>query len=119
MSYQHKQGKNSTYRNHLMRNLVSELIIRKKLVLPIERAKLLSKKFDRMITLAKTNTLHSRRLAASFLRPIKNEKGKYALSILFSSLNKKYEKRNGGYSRIIKMERRRGDNSILAIIEIL
>ena len=72
-----------------------------------------------MVTLGKTNTLHSRRQAASFIRFEKDEQGNYALQKLFNEIAPKFASRNGGYTRVIKTGFRRGDSAPMAIIEFV
>ncbi|WP_381415338.1 50S ribosomal protein L17 [Spiroplasma endosymbiont of Anurida maritima] len=120
MSYQQKRGKNTSWRNGLMRNLATELIIHEKLQITETRAKELRRHVEKLITLGKRGDLHARRRAASFLRNItvKNEKAA-ALQKLFGPLAKQYSKRNGGYTRILKLDNRRGDNAPVVIIALV
>lgn len=119
MSYIHKQGKNTAWRNALMRNLTTELIISEKLEITITRAKELQKHFDNMITLGKRGDLHARRQAAAWLRNVDANNKETALQKLFTTLAKKFKTRNGGYTRILKLDNRRGDNAPMCIIELV
>jgi large subunit ribosomal protein L17 len=77
------------------------------------RAKETQKMVDRMITLGKTNTLHSRRQAAAYIyKPSTVQK-------LFGEIAPQYEDRNGGYTRVLKLGPRRGDGSERAILELV
>ncbi|AEM68565.1 50S ribosomal protein L17 [Mycoplasma putrefaciens] len=119
MSYIQKRGQNTAWRTSLMRNLTTELIITERLEITETRAKELRKHFDKMITLAKRGDLHARRQAASWLRDIQADKKQTALQKLFNDLSKKYQDRNGGYTRILKLDNRKGDNAPMVIIELV
>ncbi|ATZ18548.1 50S ribosomal protein L17 [Williamsoniiplasma somnilux] len=119
MSYIPKRGKNTAWRQSLMRNLTSELIISEKLEITETRAKELRKHFDKMITLAKRGDLHARRQAAAWLRDIETAKQEPILTKLFTDLAKRYKSRNGGYTRILKLDNRKGDNAPIVIIELV
>ena len=80
------------------------------------KAKELKRLADKMVTLGKTNTLHSRRMAASFIRFEKDEEGKFAIQKLFDEIAPKFKDRNGGYTRVLKTGFRRGDAAPMAII---
>lgn len=119
MSYIQKQGKNTAWRVALMRNLTTELIISEKLEITETRAKELRKHFDNMITLAKRGDLHARRQAAAWLRNTNASEKETALQKLFDNLGKRFKTRNGGYTRILKLDNRRGDNAPMCIIELV
>jgi large subunit ribosomal protein L17 len=72
-----------------------------------------------MITLAKREDLHARRQAASWLRDVQVSSKEDALQKLFTSLAKKYKKRDGGYTRILKLDNRKGDNAPMVLIELV
>ena len=86
-----------------MRNLATELIMKEQLVITTARAKELKEHVEKLITLGKKQTLHARRQALSFLRPVEGETNNLACQKLFGPLAKKYAKRNGGYTRVLKM----------------
>lgn len=119
MSYIQKQGKNTAWRQHLMRNLTSELIIAERLEITETRAKELRKHFDKMVTLGKRGDLHARRQAIAWLRDIETSKDETAVQKLFDDLAKRYKSRNGGYTRILKLDNRKGDNAPMVIIELV
>jgi large subunit ribosomal protein L17 len=107
--------------------LTTDLIINETIVTTETRAKELRKSVEKMITLGKRGDLHARRQAAAFMRnevAIKDfneetETFPTALQKLFNDVAKRYESRNGGYTRILKCEPRRGDAAPMAIIELV
>ncbi|WP_338983292.1 50S ribosomal protein L17 [Spiroplasma endosymbiont of Othius punctulatus] len=119
MSYIQKQGKNTAWRVALMRNLTTELIVKERLEITETRAKELRVHFDKMVTLAKRGDLHARRQAAAWLRDIDASDKETALQKLFTKVAKKYKDRNGGYTRILKLDNRKGDNAPIVIIELV
>ncbi|ENY54102.1 50S ribosomal protein L17 [Metamycoplasma alkalescens] len=112
--------RNTEWWNHVERSLVTDLLINGQLKTTLERAKRIRSNAEKMITLAKKNTLSTRRQAAKFLRniPSKNQ-NKDSLQYLFDVLGPKYATRNGGYTRIIKINNRAGDNAKMAIIKLV
>ncbi|UUD37109.1 50S ribosomal protein L17 [Mycoplasmopsis californica] len=111
--------RNTTWRHGVMRSLTTDVLRYGKITTTITRAKELRKHVDKMITKAKTNTLASRRQAAAFLRNVNVSEKETILQHLFSKIGPKYAKRNGGYTRIIKLPRRLGDNTRMAVIELV
>ncbi|CAC13733.1 50S RIBOSOMAL PROTEIN L17 [Mycoplasmopsis pulmonis] len=111
--------RNSTWRKNVLRSLSTEIIVNGKITTTLTRAKELRKVVDKLITKGKKNTLASRRLAAASMRKIKTKDGTDALKYLFDTLAPKYKNRNGGYTRIIKLPPRQGDNTKMAIIELV
>lgn len=109
--------RSSDQRKALLRDLVTDLILNGRIETTETKAKELKRLADKMVTLGKTNTLHSRRQAASFIRFEKAEDEQYALQKLFSEIAPKFASRNGGYTRVIKTGFRRGDSAPMAIIE--
>ena len=109
--------RSSDQRKALLRDLVTDLILNGQIETTLTKAKELKRLADKMVTLGKTNTLHSRRQAAQLIRFEKDEEGNYAIQKLFNEIAPKYASRNGGYTRVIKTGFRRGDAAPLAIIE--
>lgn len=109
----------SAARKALLRDLVTDLILNGKIETTESKAKELKKIADKMVTLAKTNTLASRRQAASFVRFEKNEDKQYAIQVLFDQIGPRFANRNGGYTRVIKTGFRRGDAAGLAVVEFV
>lgn len=119
MSYIQKRGQNTAWRTSLMRNLTTELIVSERLEITETRAKELRKHFDKMVTLAKRGDLHSRRQAASWLRNVEASSKEDVLQKLFSTVAKRFKDRDGGYTRILKLNNRKGDNAPMVIIELV
>lgn len=116
MSYS-RLRRSSDQRKALLRDLVTDLILNGSIETTEAKAKELKKLADKMVTLGKANTLHSRRQAASFIRFEKDEEGKFAVQKLFSDIAPRFASRNGGYTRVIKTGFRRGDAAPMSIVE--
>ena len=141
-SKKHTLGKAQDQRKALLRSLATELILHGEIKTTMARAKALKPYAEQIITLAKQDTLHSRRLAAKFI--FDKETGKFmnfetgevlenatkadkeqkaiaqtVLRKLFAETGKKYSNRNGGYTRIYRMPPRRGDASEMALIQLV
>ena len=114
-----KLNRRSSQRKALLRDLVTDIIIHERIVTTEAKAKELQKLADRMITLAKKDTLASRRDAAAIVRFEQANEDQNALQKLFSDLGPRYQNRTGGYTRIIKTVPRRGDAAPMAIIEFV
>ncbi|MBN3534970.1 50S ribosomal protein L17 [Mycoplasma procyoni] len=111
--------RNSTWRKHVLRSLATDVIVYGRITTTEARAKEVRRHVEKLITKAKNNTLNDRRLAAAFLRDVVSKDGKSSLSVLFDVVGPKYKDRNGGYTRIIKLPARQGDNSKMAILELV
>lgn len=122
-----KLGRKSAQRKAMLRDLTTDLIINETIVTTEARAKEVRRTVEKMITLGKKGDLHARRQAAAYVRneiAVKDfneetETFPTALQKLFSDIAKRYEGRNGGYTRILKVEPRRGDAAPMAIIELV
>ena len=108
-----KLGRTSAHRKALFRNLVGALIQRERISTTLAKAKELRGKVEKTITLGKKGTLHARRQAFK-LAPQKETVQK-----VFGALAERYAKRPGGYTRIIKIGPRKGDNAPMAFIELV
>ncbi|MGK5090715.1 50S ribosomal protein L17 [Deltaproteobacteria bacterium TL4] len=107
-------GVTTSHRRAMMRNLVTSLIEHQEIYCTLMRAKELRTPLDKMITLAKRGDLHARRQALSYI------KSKDVVAVLFDEMAERYKDRNGGYSRIIKIGKRRlGDGAEMAIIQLV
>ncbi len=108
-----KLGRETAHRKAMLRNLTTALLENGKMVTTETRAKEVRCMAEKMITLGKKNTLHTRRQALSYItKPDVVVK-------LFNEIAPKYADRNGGYTRIVKMAPRRGDGASQAIIELV
>lgn len=106
-------GRTASHRKALMSNLASQLIIHKRIVTTTAKAKSLRTWIEPLITKAKTNSTHQRRIVFSYLQD------KAAINELFGPIAEKVSPRPGGYTRIIKLHARPGDNADLAMIELV
>jgi large subunit ribosomal protein L17 len=108
-----KLGRTTAHRKALFRNLVTALLRRERIRTTLAKAKELRSHVEKTITLGKKGTLHAKRLA----RKVVVEKE--AFSKLFGALSERYAQRSGGYTRIIKIGNRRGDDAPMAFIELV
>ncbi len=107
-----KLGKPADQRKALLRSLTTQLIRHGRVTTTKARAKAVRSQADKMITLAKDGSLASRRRVLGYVYD------KQLVHALFDQAKERYSDRNGGYTRIIRTVRRRGDNAELAIIEL-
>lgn len=103
----------ASHRKALMRTLVTQFLDRERLITTVPKAKELRPFAEKIITLAKRETLHARRQALAVLRK------KTVVSKLFDTLAPRFADRNGGYCRIVRLGVRKGDAAELAIIELI
>ena len=108
----HKLGKPADQRKALLRSLSTQLIRYGRVTTTKARAKAVRSQVEKMITLAKDGSLASRRQALGYIYD------KQLVHALFDQATDRYSDRNGGYTRIIRTIRRRGDNAEMAIIEL-
>lgn len=113
-----KLGRKDAHRDALVANVVTSLLKSGRVVTTLRIAHLARRFSDRMITLAKTNTLHARRRAISFLRP-SGQEAKDVVRALFTVIGPKYADRPGGYTRVLKVAPRRGDAAPMAVMELV
>ena len=126
MSYR-KLGRTSSQRKAMLRDLTTDLIINERIVTTEARAKEVRSTAEKMITLGKRGDLHARRQAASFVRnevaDVREENDEIvtetALQKLFNDIAPRYAERQGGYTRILKTEPRRGDNAPMVVLELV
>ena len=116
-----KTGFTASKYKSLLRTAVTDLIIYEEITVTQSFARDLSALADKMITLGKRGDLHARRLAAATVRDTwADEKNNVtALQKLFSDIAPRYENRNGGYTRVLKVANRRGDNAPMAIVSFV
>lgn len=126
MAYR-KLGRTSSQRKALLRDLVSDLIINDRIITTVPRAKETSKLADKLVTLGKKGDLHARRKALSILRgelaTVEETEDEIIVESvvqkLFNDIASRYETRNGGYTRVLKTEPRRGDGAPMAVLEFV
>jgi len=106
-------GRTDSHRKAMMGNMATSLILHKRITTTLAKAKALRVYVEPILTKSKSDTTHSRRTVFSYLQD------KDAVSILFRDIAEKIANRPGGYTRIIKMENRLGDNAEMAIIELV
>ena len=108
-----KLNRTSSHRKALLRNLAISLVTHKRIKTTLPKAKELKPKIDKVITLGKKNNLQSKKNLFSKLQD------KSSVDKLIKTLSQRYEKRKGGYSRVIRAGFRYGDDAPMAIIELV
>ena len=108
-----KLNRTSEHRKALLKNMLNSLVKYEQIKTTLPKAKFLKPQADKLITLGKKNTLHNTKILVSQLQDV-NSANKVK-----KTLSKRYEKRSGGYTRIIKAGFRYGDNAPMAIIEFV
>lgn len=108
-----KLGRTTAHRKALFRNMITALIRSERIRTTLAKAKELRGHVEKTITLGKKGTLHAKRMA----RKVVHEKDAFVK--LFGPLSERYAERNGGYTRIIKIGNRRGDDAPMVFIELV
>ena len=106
-------GRTDSHRKAMMANMASSLIIHKRITTTLAKAKALRVYVEPLLTKSKSDTTHSRRTVFSYLQD------KDSVNVLFREVAEKIANRPGGYTRIIKLENRLGDNAEMALIELV
>ena len=106
-------GRTDSHRKAMMANMASSLIIHKRITTTLAKAKALRVYVEPLLTKSKNDTTHSRRTVFSYLQD------KDSVNVLFREVAEKIANRPGGYTRIIKLENRLGDNAEMALIELV
>jgi large subunit ribosomal protein L17 len=106
-------GRTATHRKAMLSNMASSLILEKRITTTVAKAKALRKYVEPILTRAKEDSTHSRRLVFSYLQ------NKDSIKELFGGVAEKIAARPGGYTRILKTGNRLGDNSEMCIIELV
>ena len=109
-----KLGRTNKHRRSMLANLTKDVIMNEKIETTETRAKEARKFVDKMISYGKDGSLVARRKALAFLQN-DNE----AVKKVFDDLAKRYESRNGGYTRILKLQERKGDDALMVILELV
>ena len=108
-----KLNRTSEHRKALLKNMLNSLVKYEQIKTTLPKAKFLKPQADKLITLGKKDTLQTSKILVSQLQDIKSA------NKVKKTLSKRYEKRSGGYTRIIKAGFRYGDNAPMAIIEFV
>jgi len=106
-------GRTDSHRKAMMANMASSLIMHKRITTTLAKAKALRGYVEPLLTKSKSDTTHSRRTVFSYLQD------KDSVNVLFREVAEKIANRPGGYTRIIKLENRLGDNAEMALIELV
>ncbi len=110
----HKLSRSSSHRKALLRNLCKEVIEHERIKTTEAKAKAVKPEIEQLITLAKTDDLHSRRQALAALG-----QDKFAVHKLFEEIAPRYEDRQGGYTRIVKIGPRKSDSTEMVFLEFV
>ena len=113
MAYR-KLGRDNKHRRSMLANLTKAVIMNERIETTEDRAKETRKFVDKMITYGKKGDLVSRRKAYAFLH-----NDSEVVKKIFDELAPRYKERNGGYTRIVKMTERKGDNALKVILELV
>jgi len=111
-----KLNRTSSHRASLMSNLSISLVKHKRIITTEQKAKELRRFIERLITYAKKDSVHGRRLIMS---KIKGNSKKEVSNMIIHEIAPNYSNRNGGYTRIIKLANRKNDNASMSIIEFV
>jgi large subunit ribosomal protein L17 len=116
MRHQVKKGylrRNTAHRRALLRNLVTSFLERERITTTLAKARFTRPLAEKMITLGKRGTLHARRQALAYMTK------ESAVKKLFDEIGPRFSERPGGYTRIVKLDRRMGDGSVMAMLELV
>jgi len=106
-------GGDATHQKHILSNLAKELIWDERVTTTVAKAKLLRPYAEKLITKARSNSLHARRIV---LRDIEDTE---VVTRLFDQVAPRYAERPGGYTRIVRLGPRRGDGAEMAVVELV
>lgn len=113
MAYR-KLGRDSKHRRSMLANMTKDVIMNESIVTTITRAKEVRKFVEKMITYGKHTDLVSRRKALAFVH-----NDKKVVEKVFNDLAKRYENRKGGYTQILKLSERRGDDALEVVLRLV
>lgn len=106
-------GRTTSHRRALLRNLVTSFLERERMKTTLAKARAARPVAEKMITLAKRGTLHARRQALAYLTK------EAAVKKLFDDIGPRFTERPGGYTRIVKLDKRAGDGASMAMLELV
>ena len=110
-------GRNSSHRKAMFRNMAASILKHETIKTTLPKARELRPIVEKLVTLGKKNTLHSRRRAISLLGS--NQLAQRSVKVLFDEIATASADRQGGYTRIIKLGQRRSDSAAMALIEFV
>ncbi len=108
-----KLGRDSAHRKSMLRNLVTDLFREGRITTTLDRAKEAGRQAEKLITLAKRGDLHARRQVLAYVFD------EDVVTKLFEEIAPQYAERNGGYTRILKLGPRQGDNAEVVFLELV
>lgn len=108
-----KLGRNSAHRKSMLRNLVTDLFREGRITTTLDRAKEAGREAEKLITLAKRGNLHARRQVLAYVFD------EDVVTKLFDEIAPEYAERNGGYTRVLKLGPRQGDNAEVVYLELV
>jgi len=106
-------GRNTAHRRALLRNIVTSFLERERIRTTLAKARQARPVAEKMITLAKRGTLHARRQALAYMTK------ESVVKKLFEEIGPRFVERPGGYTRIVKLDRRNGDGAEMAMLELV
>ena len=106
-------GRNSAHRKSMLRNLVTDLFREGRITTTLDRAKEAGREAEKLITLAKRGDLHARRQVLAYVFD------EDVVTKLFDEIAPEYAERNGGYTRVLKLGPRQGDNAEVVYLELV
>ncbi len=119
MSYINKRGKTTATRVMIIRQQVSDMIAYHQIKTTITKAKETQKRIEKIITWAKNDTIANRRLANRWLVDNQKINTNDAIKYLFEKIGPAFSKRSGGYTRVLKLGKRQGDATEMAILQFV
>lgn len=119
MSYINKRGKTTATRIMIIRQQVSDAIAYHQLKTTLVKAKETQKRLERLITLSKKDTIANRRLASRWFVNTQKMNANELVKYLFDVVGPVFKSRNGGYTRVLKMDKRQGDATEIAILQFV
>lgn len=108
-----KLGRNSAHRKSMLRNLVTDLFREGRITTTLDRAKEAGREAEKLVTLAKRGDLHARRQVLAYVFD------EDVVTKLFDEIAPEYAERNGGYTRVLKLGPRQGDNAEVVYLEFV
>ena len=108
-----KLGRNSAHRKSMVRNLVTDLFREGRITTTLDRAKEAGREAEKLVTLAKRGDLHARRQVLAYVFD------EDVVTKLFDEIAPEYAERNGGYTRVLKLGPRQGDNAEVVYLELV